>query len=111
MIKPVQVSTDSIRLEYACKDRHTGKMPQEPDFVRERERMKSQLLPFVKETVKKLLKEEREYYKSRPSLAAKQFESILPSGYLGDRVAPAVVRQIYTQLEERMRQEWIRKGR
>lgn len=111
MIKPVQPLSGSVCLEYARRDSQIKNKPAEEDFNRERERMKAQLLPFVKDTVKRLLKEEREYYKSRPSLAAKQFESSFPSGYFGSLVASAASRQIYAQIEERMRLEWIRKGR
>ena len=69
------------------------------------------LLPYIKEAVKKQLKEEREYYRSRPSLAAKQAEQMFGAGGLENVLVPAVTVQVYERIEEQMRREWIRKGR
>lgn len=110
-LSPVISETESLSLEYAHKSASMGKQMTQPDANRERERMKEQLLPFVKETVKKMLKEEREYYKSRPSQAARQFQSILGTGNIQNILAPAVAGKVYEKIEERARWEWLRKGR
>ena len=73
--------------------------------------MKTMLLPFVKETIKRQLKEEQEYYRSRPSRAAKQLENTLGRGTLENMLIPSVALQVYERLEESVRREWVRKGR
>ena len=110
-LSPVVEASKSLSLEYADGNGSMNKQMAQSDRNRERERLKEQLLPFLRETVKKMLKEEREYYKSRPSQAARQFESILGTGNIQNILAPAVARQVYTQMEERTRWEWLRKGR
>ena len=55
-------------MEYALLGRRRTESsgPQEPG----RERLKELLLPMVREAVQKQLKEQQDYYRSRPSLAA-----------------------------------------
>lgn len=98
-----------MALEYARKSDGLRKGPGEGDFGREREKIKEQLMPFIREAVKKQLREERDYYKSRPSLAAKQYEGLFQAG-LGNSLVPAVSRHVFGVLEEQMRREWLRKG-
>ncbi len=107
-INGVRVSSGNVNLEYAQRDKKGGGASTEAGV--DREKLKALLIPLVKEAVKKQLKEEREYYRSRPSQAVKQFEGVLPGEYLGKLAAPAVTRQVYAQLEERLRREWMRKG-
>lgn len=110
-IKPIVQESCGIVMEYAhpgapCFDRQSA-----PDWNRERERLKEQLLPFLKETVKKQLKEEREYYKSRPSLAAKQLEAVLGTGGVEKILVSAAVERVYERIEQQLRLERMRKGR
>lgn len=103
-VMPVRADSDSICREYA---RPGGRLPQKqerPDFRREREKMKEALLPFVRETVKKQLKEEREYYRSRPSLAARQLEGVLGQG----QMIPVITGRVCEQVERRIRLERLR---
>lgn len=106
----VKIVPEGICREYAGSGDRRGKNQEKTDWNKEREKMKEMLLRFVKEAVKKQLKEEREYYKSRPSLAARQAESIFGAGNLENLVARGVVGRVYGQIEERIRREWIRKG-
>lgn len=72
----------------------------------------SRLLPaLVKKEVTGQLKEQRDYYRSRPSLAAKQMEQLFGQGSFERVLLPAVTRQVCEQLGERARLEWLRKGR
>ena len=98
-----------MALEYAQNSDGLRKGAGEGDFGREREKIKEQLMPFIREAVKKQLREERDYYKSRPSLAAKQYEGLFQAG-LGNSLVPAVSRHVFGVLEEQMRREWLRKG-
>lgn len=109
-VQRVFVVSEEICREYATSKRGMEKGSDKTDWGREREKMKEMLLPFVKETVKKQLKEEREYYKSRPSLAAKQAESILGAGNIENALVRGMAGRVYAQMEEHMRYEWIRKG-
>jgi len=97
--------------EYAFPGGSRRQTQAKPDLSREREKMKEMLLPFVKEAVKKQLKEERDYYRSRPSMAARQLETVFGRGNLENVLVPALTLQVWEQVEERMRHEWIRKGR
>lgn len=110
-VKAITIDTRLITLEYARTAAQTDGRMEKTDWSREREKMKDMLLPFIKEAVKKQFKEEREYYKTRPSLAAKQLENIFGSGQLENTLIPTVTCQVYEQIEERMRHEWTRKGR
>lgn len=78
---------------------------------RDREKIKEMLMPLVKEAVQKQLQKQQEFYKSRPSMAVKQIEQVFGAGSLGKTLAPAVSRQVYEQMEDRLRHEWVRKGR
>lgn len=109
-VMQAEYAPDSASLEYARKDVRGRKDAGKPDWNRERERLKEQLQPVIKEMIKKQLKEEREYYKSRPSQAAKHYEEVLGAG-LGNILIPAVSKQVLSQMENRMRREWLRKGR
>lgn len=99
----------NLRLVYAEKQSVHSILPENkpPD----KDRLKEQLAPFIRETVQKVLKEEREYYKSRPSLAARHYGGIVPGGRPDPVYTAAVAGQVYGQLEERLRLEWLRKGR
>ncbi len=100
-------------MEYALLGRRRTESsgPQEPG----RERLKELLLPMVREAVQKQLKEQlkeqQDYYRSRPSLALRQAEQIFGAGNVERAIAPAVSRQVYEQLEERICRERLRKGR
>ena len=96
-------------MEYALLGRRRTESsgPQEPG----RERLKELLLPMVREAVQKQLKEQQDYYRSRPSLALRQAEQIFGAGNVESAIAPAVSRQVYEQLEERICRERLRKGR
>lgn len=105
LINPViQENSTGISFEYAKHGKNASKSDTKGfiNLKSEREKLKEMLLPFIKETVKKQLKEERDYYKSRPSMAAKQLESI---------IAPTVAVQVYGRMEERLHREMLRKGR
>lgn len=66
---------------------------------------------MAREAVQRQMKEQQEYYRSRPSLAARQMEQIFGAGSMERALAPAISVQVYEQLEDRIRREWIRKGR
>lgn len=106
-VKPVIVDSENICREYALPGRSPGGKPANTDRSREREQMKEALLPFVREAVKKQMKEEREYYRSRPSLAARQLESFLGQGQL----VSTLTGQVCEQMEQRFRHERLRRGR
>lgn len=110
-INRIVYDTYSVRLVYAGKTGGSAGGGHQPDWNGEREKLKEQLLPYIRETVKKQFKEEREYYKTRPSLAAKQLESIFGAGRVESVLLPKVADQVYGQLEDRMRREMVRKGR
>lgn len=110
-IKSIIYEAHSIHLEYARPGGSAAAKTESIDLSREREKLKESLLPFVKEAVQKQLKEEREYYKSRPSLAAKHMEQVFGAGNVEQAFLPRVTSQIYERIEERIRQESIRKGR
>ncbi len=93
--------------EYAGPGRSQERRQEKVDLKREREKLKESLLPFVREAVRKQLKEEREYYRSRPSLAARQLEGIVGQGQLVSTVADLACDRV----ESRMRLERIRRGR
>lgn len=96
--------------EYALPGGSREKEGGKSDGRRELEKMKEALLPFVRETVKKQLKEEREYYKSRPALAARQLEGIFGTGSMESAFVQGVAGRVYERLEEQLRMEWVRKG-
>ncbi len=110
-VKEIHMVSEGICRDYALPGRREADRPEKTDWDREREKMKGMLLPFVKETVKKQLKEEREYYHSRPSMAAKQLENIFGRENLENMLVPSVTLQVYDRLEECARREWARKGR
>lgn len=99
-----------VPMEYALSKngRTTGGRP---EGSREREKVSSLLASLIKQEVKKQMKEQQDYYKSRPSFAAKQMEQMFGQGSFERVLLPAVSRQVYEQLEERVRLEWLRKGR
>lgn len=106
-VKPVLVDSENVCREYALPGRSPGGKQEKADRNREREQIKEALLPFVKEAVKKQMKEEREYYRSRPSLAARQLESFFGQGQL----VSALTGQVCEQMEQRFRYERLRRGR
>lgn len=104
-VLPVRADEENRCREYAGFGGRRSGRQEKPDFGRERERLKESLLPFVREAVKKQLKEERDYYRSRPSMAARQLEGILGQGQL----LQVVAEQVCSQVERRIRLERIRK--
>lgn len=100
-----------VDMEYALPKSGRPEPGEPPDTGRERERIREMLLPLVKEAVQKQLREQQDYYRSRPSLAAKQLEQVFGAGNLEKALAPAVSLRVYERIEERIRQERIRKGR
>ena len=106
-VMPVCRDSESMCREYAGFRSRSVQRQEKVDFKAEREKMKEALLPFVRETVKKQVKEEREYYRSRPSLAAKQLEGVLGQGQL----VPILAGQVCDRLERQIRLERIRKNR
>lgn len=106
-ILPVCGDSESVCREYAGFRSRSEQTQDRIDLRAEREKIKAALLPFVRETVKKQMKEEREYYRSRPSLAARQLEAVLGQGQL----VPMLAGQVCEQLERQLRLERIRKGR
>lgn len=96
-------------MEYAFwgRGRTEPSRPPEPG----REKLKEMLLPMVREAVQKQLKEQQDYYRSRPSLAFRQAEQIFGAGSVERALVPGVSRQVYEQLEERICRERLRKGR
>lgn len=110
-VKSIVHEAHNMHLEYARLGGGSAGRAESIDFSKEREKLKDSLLPFVKEAVQKQLKEEREYYRSRPSLAAKHMEQVFGEGNVEQALLPKVTSQIYERIEERIRQESIRKGR
>lgn len=106
-VMPVCRDSESMCREYAGFRSRSAQMREKVDFKAEREKMKDALLPFVRETVKKQLKEEREYYRSRPSLAARQLEGVLGQGQL----VPILAGQVCDRMERQIRLERIRKNK
>lgn len=106
-VRPVLVDSDSICREYAAFSCYPGGTREKADWGRERAKMKEALLPFVREAVKKQMKEEREYFRSRPSLAARQFESIFGQG----QIISTLTYRVCEQMEQQLRHERLRKGR
>lgn len=103
-------SRDRIRLVYAVQGRgsvDTGGR----DIKREREQLKEWLKPLVKETVQKQFKEEREYYKSHPSMAARYYGGLLKPEYMEAAFTETVAGDVYGRVEERLRMKRIRTGR
>lgn len=106
-ILPVCMDSESVCRDYGEPGLKAVPRQEKRDFKAEREKMKEALLPFVRETVKKQLKEEREYYRSRPSLAARQMESVLGQGQL----VPILAGQVCERVERQLRLERIRKAK
>lgn len=110
-VKEVRISSESVCRDYAFPGGCGTDRQKKPDWDREREKIKGMLLPLVKEMVKKQLKEEQEYYRSRPTMATKQLENTFGKGTLENMLIPSVTLQVYERLEENIRREWVRKGR
>ncbi|MCM1057184.1 MAG: hypothetical protein NC517_06205 [Firmicutes bacterium] len=106
-IMPVCGEGESLCREYAGPSSHPARRQEKADTRAEREKLKEALLPFVRETVKKQLKEEREYYRSRPLLAARQLESVLGQGQL----LTVLTGQVCDRVERQSRLEKLRKSR
>lgn len=108
-IKSVVYDSQGICFEYARPGGGGGRT-KEIDWAKERDKMKEALLPFVKEAVRKQLKEEREYYKSRPSLAAKHLEQVFGANRPESVLVSGVALQVYEKVEERLRLNAMRRG-
>lgn len=100
-----------VNMEYASPKGERNADVQQPNPARERERIKEMLVPLVKEAVQRQLKEQQEYYRSRPSLAAKQMEQVFGAGNMERVLIPALSLRVYERIEDRVRHELIRKGR
>lgn len=105
------VTAPRIHMEYAVSKSGKAKAEQQTSPEREKEKLKEMVRVLVKEAVQKQLKEQQDYYKSRPSLAARQIEQIFGAGNMERMLTPAVSRVVYEQIEDHIRHEWIRKGR
>ncbi|MCM1192403.1 MAG: hypothetical protein NC123_10790 [Butyrivibrio sp.] len=106
-ILPVCGEAESLCREYAGFGIRSGQRQEKINLKAEREKLKEALLPFVREAVKKQLKDEKEYYRSRPSLAARQLEGVLSQGQL----VPVLTGQVCDRVEQQIRLERIRKSR
>lgn len=108
-VQPVKLSMGP-RLEYALpRGRGSeGRGRQEPGI--DRGKLREMLTAMAREAVQRQMKEQQEYYRSRPSLAARQMEQIFGAGSMERALTPAISIQVYEQLEDRIRREWIRKG-
>lgn len=100
-----------ICFEYAVSKSRRTEIGEQPYSNREREKIKEMLVPVVKDMVQKQLKEQQEYYKARPSQAAKHIQQFFGAGNIEKTLAPTVSVWVYEQIEERLRFEWVRKGR
>ncbi len=100
-----------VNMEYASPNGVRNADGQQPDLTREREKLKEMFVPLVKEAVQRQLKEQQEYYRSRPSLAAKQMEQVFGAGNMERALTPALSLRVYERIEDRVRHELIRKGR
>lgn len=100
-----------ICFEYALSKSRRPEMREHPFSGREREKMKEMMLPVMKDMLLRQLKELQEYYRSRPSQAAKYIEQIFGTGNIEKNLTPTVSLHVYEQIEERLRFERIRKGR
>ncbi|MCM1539761.1 MAG: hypothetical protein NC121_00690 [Blautia sp.] len=105
------VAGPPVNMEYASPKGAKPAGGQQPDPARERERIREMLTPLVKEAVQRQMKEQQEYYRSRPSLAARQMEQIFGAGNVERALTPAVSLRVYEKIEDRLRHERIRKGR
>ena len=105
------VTAAQLPMEYALPRGRSAESRPRTEPGREKEKIREMLLPMVKEAVQRQLKEQQDYYRSRPSLAARQMEQIFGAGSVERALTPAVTMQVYEQLEDRIRHEWIRKGR
>lgn len=106
-VMPVCGDTESLCREFAGFGSHPARRQEKVDLKAEREKLKEALLPFVRETVKKQLKEEREYYRSRPSQAVRQLEGVLGQGQL----VQVLTGQVCDRVEQQIRLERIRKNK
>ncbi len=107
-----RVCTSSrMHLEYALAKSGNGKAEQQTSPEREKEKLREMVRVLVKEAVQKQLKEQQDYYKSRPSLAVRQMEQMFGTGNLERMLTSAVSMRVYEQIEDHIRHEWIRKGR
>lgn len=103
------IAAPGISLEYAlAKDRSTARG--QINLEQEREKLREMASVLVKQAVQKQLKEQQNYYKSRPSLAARQMERIFGAGSLERVMVPMISSQVYERVEEHIRLERIRKG-
>lgn len=100
-----------MHMEYALAKSGNGKAEQQTSPEREKEKLREMVRGLVKEAVQKQLKEQQDYYKSRPSLAARQMEQMFGTGNLERMLTSAVSVRVYEQIEDHIRHEWIRKGR
>lgn len=105
------VAAPRVNMEYAFPGGQKAGAGQPPDTARDRDKIRELLIPLVKEAVQKQLREQQDYYRSRPSLAAKQVEQIFGAANMEKALTPAVSLRVYEKIEERLRHERIRKGR
>lgn len=109
---PLEDDTASSSLEYARKQRESeNPTAGAASRKREQERFLEEMTPALRELMKKVLKEERDYYKSRPSLAAKYYGEVIPRQDIGEQQLRTVSVKVYQEIETRLHREWIRKGR
>lgn len=104
------VTAPHIHMEYASR-KSVRTEDGGADIGKERERIKEMLIPLVKEAVQRQMKEQQDYYKSRPSLAARQMEQLFGAGSIERALTSTVSIQVYERIEERLSHERLRKGR
>lgn len=97
-------------LVYAQKGENPRRIQEGEELKREFERLKGSLQGFIRDSVKKQLKEERDYYKSRPAQAAKYYGDMLGDGFR-QNITNSVTAGVYSRIETQMRYEWMRRGR
>lgn len=100
-----------VTREYAVPKGGKASGGQIPDYAREKERIREMAASLVKEALQKQMKEQQEYYRSRPSLAARQMEQIFGAGNMEKALTPSLSLRVYEKIEDRIRCERIRKGR
>lgn len=105
------IAAAKIPMEYAYPKCRRAEDGPRPEAGMEKEKIREMLIPLVKEAVQRQQKEQQDYYKSRPSMAARQLEQIFGAGRMESVLTQTVTMQVYEQLVERIRHERVRKSR
>lgn len=111
-VTPPGIKQDQIHMLYATKGEGREGTENTSLLTRaERDRLKEDLSPYIKEQIRKILKEEQDYYKTRPSLAARYYGGMAAAVRAEEGRQREITVRVYARLEDRMRKEWLRKGR